>query len=74
MKDYRDPKERQKFLQENIDRHLNKKTVKKEEKQHSFYADNRLMARLIDFFENAAEAEYRALSRRLKNRNKLRLI
>lgn len=73
MKDYNDPKQRQQFLQENISRNvMNKKmnNIRNNEKYKSVYAETGLIGKLIDYFESAAEGEYKALRRRLRLRKR----
>lgn len=57
MKDLRDPKERQRFLQERIDRNL--KRSKTTTDRLASYSN--MIGNLVEMFENKDEAEYRRL-------------
>ncbi|MDX2003543.1 MAG: hypothetical protein SFW35_13995 [Chitinophagales bacterium] len=71
MKDFRDPRVRQKFLQESVNRNLliqKLKRIQMETSANRLVSDANLIGNLIDFFENNEEAEYQRLMKQFKLR------
>ncbi len=62
MGNLNDPRERQRFLQEQINEQLRQR---KEGQKYGMLADTKFVGKLVDFFDNKDEKAYRQLSKRL---------
>ena len=67
MKDLRDPRERQKFLQERINRNLVVRKLKEPTKTMHALGSN-MMSNLADLFDTPEEAEYKRLLKQYRLR------